>query len=289
MNWSAIRTGDWVDRIVTPVARSSTLEKIAKVAAKLTYKVLPNGRTRDALSGTWMGHPLHPMLTDVTIGALTSAVLLDVVTKEGAPPVLLAAGVLSALPTAAAGLSDLADVERGPDRAVGAAHAIGNLTGVALFGWSWVSRLRGRKGKGVVLSLAGTAVMTGAGFLGGDLSFRRGIGVDQTVTDQRFTDWTPVIDADALPSEEPRRARAGRTDVYLYRSGDSVYALANRCSHRGGPLYKGKTTACVVRCPWHLSAFDIRDGSIVNGPATAPQPSYETRINDGKVEIRSRP
>ena len=68
----------------------------------------------------------------------------------------------------------------------------------------------------------------------------------------------------------------------------TIYALANRCSHRGAPLHEGTIEDRHVVCPWHFSRFDLQDGSITRGPAVAPQPCYETRVRDGKIEVRSK-
>jgi nitrite reductase/ring-hydroxylating ferredoxin subunit len=89
-----------------------------------------------------------------------------------------------------------------------------------------------------------------------------------------------------LPEAKARRVRASGTDILLYRHEGTIFALANRCSHRGGPLHKGRVADGTVRCPWHLSTFSLEDGSIVQGPATAPQPCFQTRVRDGAIEVR---
>jgi nitrite reductase/ring-hydroxylating ferredoxin subunit len=199
---------------------------------------------------------------------------------------LVGVGVLAAVPTAATGLSDLADVVDPRERSLGTAHALGNLTALVLYGGSYLARRRGRRAAGVRLAMLGAAVMTGAGFIGGHLAFRKGVGVDQTVFRRRVEDWTPVLEERELPEAKARRVSAGGTDILLYRRGDRVFALANRCSHRGGPLHKGRVADGTVRCPWHLSTFSLEDGAILQGPATAPQPCYEARVRDGAIEVR---
>jgi nitrite reductase/ring-hydroxylating ferredoxin subunit len=134
--------------------------------------------------------------------------------------------------------------------------------------------------------MLGAAVVAGAGFLGGHLAFRKGVGVDQTVFRGRLEDWTPVLDEQELAEAKARRVTAGGTAILLYRRTDRIFALANRCSHRGGPLHKGRVTDGQVRCPWHLSTFNLEDGSVLHGPATAPQPCYEVRLQDGTIELR---
>jgi nitrite reductase/ring-hydroxylating ferredoxin subunit len=134
--------------------------------------------------------------------------------------------------------------------------------------------------------MLGAAVMSGSGFLGGHLSFRLGVGVDTTVFDTAPKAWTAVLDEAELRERVARKVTVGRTDVLLYREGDRVLALGNRCSHRGGPLHKGRIQDGEVRCPWHLSTFRLDDGSIIQGPATAPQPRFDARVSNGKVEVR---
>lgn len=130
--------------------------------------------------------------------------------------------------------------------------------------------------------------MTAAGFLGGHLSYRKGIGVDHTAFESRIEEWTAALDDEALRPGKATRVTVGGAEVLLYRAEGTVCALANRCSHRGGPLHKGRITDGQVICPWHLSTFNLEDGSIVRGPATAPQRAYDARIAEGKIEIRTR-
>lgn len=111
--------------------------------------------------------------------------------------------------------------------------------------------------------------------------------MDHTAFEDRFPDWTAVVDDASLPEGRAIRVQVEGTNVLLYRSGGGICALANRCSHRGGPLHKGRIEGGTVRCPWHLSTFRLEDGSIVRGPTTAPQPSYQVRVRDGKIEICS--
>ena len=104
----------------------------------------------------------------------------------------------------------------------------------------------------MALTMAATAATTAAGFLGGHLSYRKGVGVDQTTFEGRFEDWTDAMaDAD-LPDGTPRRVMVAGTNVMLYRTGGRIHALVNRCSHRGGPLHKGTVEEDRVTCPWHV-------------------------------------
>jgi nitrite reductase/ring-hydroxylating ferredoxin subunit/uncharacterized membrane protein len=264
---------------------------VGKTLTNLFARFVRPGALKDLLSGTWLGHPLHPVLTDVPIGAWTGAMAFDVFgggRSRGAADSLVGLGVLAALPTAVTGLSELADTVDREERSMAAAHAVGNVAAVLLYGASFLARKGGNRRTGVALSTAGWAAVLGSGFLGGHLAFRKGLGVDRTVFEPRIAEWTEAIPEDDLPEEKPIRAQVAGTNVLLYRDNGRIYALATRCSHRGGPLHKGRVDDLRVTCPWHLSTFDLRDGSIVRGPAIAPQPAYEVRVADGTIEVRSR-
>jgi nitrite reductase/ring-hydroxylating ferredoxin subunit/uncharacterized membrane protein len=279
----------WTDSLMEAIERARPLDVLGRKLGLAVANVVRPGRAKDLLAGTWLGHPLHPVLTDVPIGAWTSAFVLDLMDgaqARRAADALIGVGVLAAVPTAATGLSDLADVVDPRERSLGTAHALGNVTALALYGGSWLARRRGRRATGVRLAMLGAAAISGAGFIGGHLAFRKGVGVDQTLFRERTDDWTPVLEERELPEARARRVRAGGTDILLYRHQDRIFALANRCSHRGGPLHKGRVADGTVRCPWHLSTFSLEDGSIVQGPATAPQPCFETRVRDGAIEVR---
>jgi nitrite reductase/ring-hydroxylating ferredoxin subunit/uncharacterized membrane protein len=275
--------------------RVSTWKGLARIGRPVLDwfgKTVRPGPLKDALSGTWQGHPAHPMLTDIPIGAWTSAFFLDVLGGEArhrAADSLIGVGVLAALPTAVTGLSELTDSNQDEETVViGTAHAAGNITAVSLYALAYVLRRRGARKVGGLLSLAGAGMATASGFLGGHLSFRRGLGVDQTVFDTPIRRWTAVMDAAELPEGEARKVTVSGVDVLVFRRGARVLALANRCTHRGGPLHKGRIEGTEVRCPWHHSTFSLEDGGIIQGPATAPQPVFEARIENGKLEVRSK-
>lgn len=128
---------------------------------------------RSALRGDWLGHPLHPLLTDLPIGFWTSAFVLDLVPTRRTDRIatlMVGLGLASALPTAAAGLADWATMSRARQR-VGAVHAVANLAATALYTGSLAHRLRGRRMRGVALALTGAMAMTAGGYLGGHLAF----------------------------------------------------------------------------------------------------------------------
>lgn len=266
------------------------LDPFAERVAGTVGRVLGAPPVKDALSGTWMGHAAHPMLTDVTIGAWLSATLLDLAggrDARGGADRLVAAGILSALPTAASGLSDWSDTG-GATRRIGMVHAAANVTALSLYTASLAARRRGRRGRGVALGLTGMGVLGLGGLLGGHLAYARGVGVDQTVFEDPPAEWATALAADRLQEGRPERGQVGGVDILLVRQAGRIFALADRCTHRGGPLHEGSLDDGCITCPWHGSTFGLDDGSVARGPATAPQPGYDVRIRDGQVEVRAR-
>ncbi|MBA3629628.1 MAG: Rieske 2Fe-2S domain-containing protein [Actinobacteria bacterium] len=266
------------------------LDKIGDPLAEFVPKLFPPGPVKDLLSGTWLGHSLHPLLTDVPIGTWLSATMLDLVGGEesrDASEKLIAIGLLASLPTAAAGLSDWSDT-MGGERRMGVMHAASNTASLLLFGASLAARRRGRHGLGVALSLVATGTNSLGAYLGGHLSLVQGVGVDQTAFEEDPEEWTAVLPETKMPEGEAVKVDVGGTGILLFRSGDRIHALANRCNHLSGPLDEGEIDGLTVTCPWHASCFRLEDGSVVRGPARSPQPAYATRIREGQIEVGAR-
>jgi nitrite reductase/ring-hydroxylating ferredoxin subunit/uncharacterized membrane protein len=276
--------------IANRIERLSALDGLAEPLQQAVRSAIPEqSELKDGLSGTWLGHPLHPPLTDIVLGTWTSALLLDLTGgKEGerAADLLVGAGVLAAVPTAAAGLSDWAEL-RGGSRRVGTVHALGNTCALLLHAYSWLARRRGDRGRGIALSVLGYGLAAGSAWLGGHLSFARGVGVNQTAFDLAPDEWTSVLDEADLKDEMLTGADANGTRVLLVRKGGMLYALADRCSHRGCSLHEGTLADDTVICPCHGSTFGL-DGALLRGPATSPQPSFDVRVHEGTIEIRRR-
>lgn len=275
--------------VAEAIERVEGLDPVADAVQSAVRPFVPPGPLKDLLSGTWLGHPVHPMLTDVTVGSWTSSFLLDVLggeEMEGEADLLLGLGCLSALPTAAAGLSDWLDT-RGPARRVGLVHAAGNLLALGLYTTAFLARRRGRRGSGTFLAMLGGGVASFTAYLGGHLSFGQGVGVAETAFETRPSDWTDVLGEGDLAEGEPKRVLAAGAPVMLYRAAGSIHAIGDRCTHRGCSLSDGAVDDdLVVTCPCHGSRFRLEEGSIVRGPATAPQPAYEARARAGRIEVR---
>jgi nitrite reductase/ring-hydroxylating ferredoxin subunit/uncharacterized membrane protein len=276
--------------LVDAIEHFDRLDGVASAISGAVGKAVQPRPVRNILSGTSLGHPLHPVLTDFPIGAWTMATVLDTVggpASEPAADILVAVGIATAVPTAAAGLNDWSDTQ-GKSRRVGLVHAVANGSALCLYSSSAIARASGSRTIGKALGLAGFGVLMFGGFLGGHLSFGNAVNVNKTAGRTGPREWTPVMAESELADGDHRKVDAGKVSVLLYRSGAGILALDSVCSHMGGPLEEGTIADGCVTCPWHGSTFRLGDGHIVRGPATTPQPSYEARVNDGQVEVRRR-
>ncbi|HET7343478.1 MAG TPA: Rieske 2Fe-2S domain-containing protein [Methylomirabilota bacterium] len=255
---------------------------------------------KNVLHGTWLGHPLHPVLTDVPIGAWATALVFDTLdARDGGwarRPALqrraddaILVGIVGALGAALAGLTDWQHTEGGARR-TGFVHAGLNTLALGLYAGSLLARRRGGRRAGRALSGAGFGLLLASAYLGGRLVYHDRVGVDHAQREEptagRFT--RAVRESD-LREGQPVRAELGGVRIVLVRRGARVYALGEQCSHLGGPLAEGAVRDDAIVCPWHGSRFALADGRVLDGPATMPQPCFETRVVDGFVEVRRRP
>ena len=278
-------------RMATRLEEAEWIDPAADSLATVVSRLIKTGPFKDLLSGTWLGHSLHPVLTDVPIGTWLSASILDVLggkETDEAAQILLAVGLLTASPTVWSGLSDWSDT-LGGERRVGTAHAASNVTASMIYGASLLARRRGRRGLGVVLGLAGAGVTAAGAYLGGHLSLAMGLGVDHTAFEHPPEEWTPVMDDADLAEGAPKLVDAAGVGVMLVRQSGALYALSNRCTHLGGPLDEGALEGRSVICPWHASRFDLATGEVLQGPARSPEPAYDVRVQSGVIELKARP
>jgi nitrite reductase/ring-hydroxylating ferredoxin subunit/uncharacterized membrane protein len=242
---------------------------------------------RDALYGVWLGHPLHSAVITLPIGFWTSTMVFDLVGEKRAADLSLDLGIVTALGAAATGAAQWQDsVNWEKPRRLGALHATLNTVSTILYAGSALLRRRGRRGAGIALSTAGLGVNGFSAWLGGELAYDLGIGVDRTAFEKSFPEWTDVFADAELPERSPRRAEADGVPVLLFRQDGKVSAISATCSHLGGPLDEGKIDGDTVTCPWHGSVFCLSDGKLLHGPATMPQPAFEVRVQDGRIAVR---
>jgi len=265
--------------------RASWLDGTVKLLRE-GVRAVPLGGARDLLHGRWLGHPVHPLLVQLPLGAWMSSAVLDW-TPGGrrAAGVLVAVGVAGAAPAAAAGLVDWAELEDEQAR-VGLAHAALNVVATACYTVSLGSRLIGRRGRGS--AFAGLAAAAVSGALGGHLAYRQAAGPNHAEAVPRLVPpgWHDVGALADLPTGRPVRRMAGDVAVLVLRGADgSLSALADHCSHLAGSLSEGEIADGCVVCPLHGSTFRLADGWNIAGPATAPQPVFDTHVDAGRVRV----
>lgn len=275
-----------LEALVRRIESAEQLDRPADVLASVAEKPLAgSAELRAWLSGTDIGHPIHPLLVGVPIGAFTSATLLDVAGEYRAAQRMIGIGLISAVPAAATGGSDWVYTS-GAERRVGFVHAASNWLALGSYAISLSLRRRDHHREGAVAAAVGLTVLSAAGWLGGHLVYARGVGVDTTAFAPAPDDWTDVMAEDQLADDVPVQVDADGVSVVLVRHGEGLFALDDRCSHRGGPLHESEVADGCLRCPWHDSAFRLADGSVVDGPATRPQRTWEVRRRYGRVEVR---
>lgn len=285
-------------KIAHAIERSDFLLRSGQRMSRSLHKVVlaggePTRKIADLLHGTWLGHPLHPLLTDFAIGGWAFGTLCDAIAAyrggdaavEAVADRLIAAGTVAAVPTALAGLADYSAIQRDA-LSIATLHALLNDLNIALYAFSLRDRRRGNRKRAVAFSAVAFGLMGASAWLGGHLIYRQEVGTNRAQSFEGPDDWTPVLDADALGDGEAKRVEVDGKAVLVARQDGAVYAIGAVCSHASGPLDEGDVDGCYVTCPWHHSVFDLRDGRVKHGPATNPQPNFNARIRDGRVEIR---
>jgi nitrite reductase/ring-hydroxylating ferredoxin subunit/uncharacterized membrane protein len=266
---------------------------LGTVADTLFLNGVPFGKKlRNFLHGTWLGHPLHPVITDVPIGAWTATTVLDVYElatgdERLAPGSDFAVGVglLGAAGAAVSGLNDWNYTSKKPRR-VGAMHAITNVAATACYLGSWWQRKHGCRHAGLTMGFAGFALSMVGAYLGGHLVYNERIGVNHA-PEKLPEEFVPVLKESELPENKLLKAEAGGVSVVLVKRNGRVFAMAEKCSHLGGPLVDGELDGDIVTCPWHGSQFSIEDGHPVTGPSAYAQPCFEVRVREGQIEVRA--
>lgn len=274
------------EELLQRIERADGLDQPAELFASWLRRVIRPGPGEDVLSGTTVGHPLHPALVAVPIGAWATATVLDFTGgDEVAARRAVVLGTVAAVPAALTGANDWLTTA-GPERRIGLVHAVANYAGVFLQVGSFAQRKRGRRNAAAVLSVAALSLVGVGGWLGGHLAYALGVGVDTTAFQKLPAQWCDVADESAVPVGAAIVADADGTPVLLARVDGSIVALADRCTHRGAPLHEGEVAAGCITCPWHGSTFDLSDGAVRSGPATRPQPQLEVEVSSGRVRVR---
>lgn len=275
------------------------LDKTADVVQPAVLQAFKAGgqtgrKLKNFLHGTWLGHPLHPVLTDIPIGSWTAAATLDAIELSGnkeyskGADAAIAIGLAGAVGSAVTGLTDWTGTS-GKQRKIGMLHGLLNLTATTLYATSLIMRRKKEsRTAAIALSMVGYGITAMAAYLGGHLVYREQMGVDHTATSEEYPeDFIAVLPESDLRDNSIRRVNANEIPVLVAKKHGNLYAIANTCSHLGGPLDEGEFLENnTVKCPWHGSVFSLEDGSVVDGPATEPQPQFDVRTRNGQIEVR---
>ncbi|MFU8876156.1 Rieske 2Fe-2S domain-containing protein [Micromonospora sp. SL4-19] len=283
--------------LLNKLERASALDRIGDRIQPRVWSLLRPQRVKDALHGVWLGHPLHPALVQVPMGAWMSSAVFDFMPKRWMPghqqsaTALVAVGTASALPAALTGINDWSWLWQ-EERRVGLVHAATNSLAVALYAGSLAARLRGRHQLGRTLGLFGLAAVSVGGYIGGHLVYKQTAQVNQGAPDMHRVEygWRRVAEIDSVPEAQLVARQVDNVPVVVYRDGTDITVMLDRCAHQSGPLGQGKVIqvdgqTCVV-CPWHGSTFQLKDGEVVHGPASTDQQVLPVRVIDGVLEAR---
>lgn len=282
-----------IDRFVDQQWLDKTSESLAPVVRQALQGPQVS-KLKNLLHGVGFGHPLHPVLTDVPIGAWTAAIVMDWAEAGGrqeygpGADAALAVGLAGALGAAATGLADWSETD-GRARRTGLLHGLLNITATTLVASSLLAR-RSDRATGRTLARLGYGISMVSAYLGGNLVFSRQVGVDHTAGQTLPTDFVPVMRANELAEGQMRRVEVGDVKVLLVKQHGRVHALNETCAHLGGPLSEGTLEEGAVVCPWHGSRYALETGAVLDGPSAHPQTCFEVRLPEtGMIEVRTPP
>jgi nitrite reductase/ring-hydroxylating ferredoxin subunit/uncharacterized membrane protein len=247
---------------------------------------------KDFLHGAWLGHPVHSAVTDLPIGTLTVALVLDIIGQPIGADVALLVSVLAIIAAAVPGLADYSETD-GTARMRATVHATLMTISLVILAASLLIRAGNPPDRTVafVLLVVGYLVVTIGAEVGGDLVYLIGTHVNRHAWRGAGAKWV-AVDLGGLvdvPEGGPTKVKAGANALILFRTGESVLALHETCAHAGGPLSEGTIVDGCIQCPWHGSRFRLADGHVARGPAMYDQPAYETRRTETGWEVRRAP
>ena len=242
---------------------------------------------RSFLHGTWLGHPLHPLLTDVPVGGLTIAIVLDLFGVYDGANWATGLGLLGLIGAAIAGFVDLDETD-GKPRQYGGVHSTIMLAAIVVYAVSMLVRLGvtpGSPTEATILAAVGYLLIVAGAYIGGDLAFTFGNMVDRHAWRSGGAKWA-ALDVTDVPERQPTKAKAGGQTLVLVRRGEKIDALHDTCAHAGCSLSEGTIVGDTIKCGCHGSRFDLATGNVVVGPAVFDQPAFEVRRAEGKLEAR---
>ena len=236
---------------------------------------------RSFFNGTWLGHPLHAVLTDVPIGALFLVIVLDLLGQRVGADVALVLGVLAMVGAAIVGFADYS-VTDGTARVRATVHSTVMIVALVVYLVSLGLRAGSPADRTVpiALSIVGFLILSAGAFVGGDVVFVLGNMVDRHAWRPAGAKWAKLEVAE-LEEGVPMRGKVGIQNLVVVRWGDTIHALHDQCAHAGGPLSGGKIVDGCIECPWHGSRFELATGRRRRGPTVYDQPAYEVRAAEG--------
>jgi nitrite reductase/ring-hydroxylating ferredoxin subunit/uncharacterized membrane protein len=242
------------------------------------------------LNGTWLGHPVHAVVTDVPVGALTVSIVADLIGQHVVADVSMVLGVLAMVAAAVTGLADYAEVD-GNARNRATVHGTIMVVTLVLYLASLLIRSGNPADRLVPILIAVVAYLLLAlgAAIGGDLVYLIGTHVDRHAWRGAGTKWIALDLGGAadIPQGGPTKLRAGINDLVVVREGDRILALHAQCAHAGGPLAEGEIVGDQIQCPWHGSRFRLADGHVTRNPSMYDQPAYDVRRSEsGGWEVR---
>ena len=233
------------------------------------------------------GSPLHAAATDIPIGLLLAAVILDLVDQRAAADIALVATIVSMVLSAVAGLADYTDTD-GMARTRATTHATFMTVALVILLVSVVLRAGDPIDRTlpVILGILAFGLVNAGAFVGGDVVYVFGNMVSRHAFRGAGTKWVhldlgDVTDLGDLAEATPIKVKAGINDLVLVRLHERVFALHATCAHAGGPLDKGTVVDGCLQCPWHGARYRLEDGHVVRGPSLYDQPAYEIQAAEG--------
>ncbi|MEO6458178.1 MAG: Rieske 2Fe-2S domain-containing protein [Chloroflexia bacterium] len=283
------------------IDKQQWLDDLSDVVQPVINKAFSSGGeaghvVKDFLNGVWLGHPLHPVITDVPIGAGTVTQLLDIVSAarggddglDRASDIALGAGILGAVGSAVTGITDWSEIG-GSQRRMGLAHGLINTVALVLNLTSLMLRTGGDKNsRGLARSLSTVGYLTTAvsAYVGGEMVYNLGTAVSRNAWREGPQKYTDVGAVEDLEEGKMVKFDLENDPVVLVQDEHGIHAFGGVCSHVGCGLWEGKLEGHVVTCQCHGSQFDITDGSVLHGPATDPVPAYQVRKYGGRIQVR---
>jgi nitrite reductase/ring-hydroxylating ferredoxin subunit/uncharacterized membrane protein len=259
----------------------------------LTALFHPIRPVQNFLNGTWLGHPVHAVVTDVPIGAMTVSIISDLIGQPIVADVSMVLGVLAMVAAAVTGLADYTEVD-GNARTRATVHGSVMVVTLLVYLVSLVIRSGSPADRliPILVALVGYVLLAVGAQMGGDLVYLIGTHVNRHAWRGTGVKWIKLDlgELSDIPEGGPTRLRAGSNELAVIREGDRILAVHAQCAHAGGPLAEGSIVGDTIECPWHGSRFRLANGYVVRGPSMYDQPAYDVRRAEaGGWEARRQP